>query len=158
MKKLFISQPMRGKSDEEILKEREKAIKSAEKQMDEPVEVIDSFFQSAPTDARPLWYLGESLKLLATADVAYFAKEEFLRLCKAKVAEYTNAHMDITDKQQVNVNDVYVVWSCKTLQNSKALLSTTVPDGMYYELTYNGDKNELYMDAYKKFENRCFKM
>lgn len=44
MKKLFISQPMRGKSDEEILKEREKAIKSAEKQMDEPVEVIDSFF------------------------------------------------------------------------------------------------------------------
>lgn len=84
--------------------------------------------------------------------------EEFLRLCKAKVAEYTNAHMDITDKQQVNVNDVYVVWSCKTLQNSKALLSTTVPDGMYYELTYNGDKSELYMDAYKKFENRCFKM
>ena len=74
MKKLFISQPMRGKSDEEILKEREKAIKSAEKQMDEPVEVIDSFFQSAPTDARPLWYLGESLKLLATADVAILLK------------------------------------------------------------------------------------
>ena len=83
MKKLFISQPMRGKSDEEILKEREKAIKSAEKQMDEPVEVIDSFFQSAPTDARPLWYLGESLKLLATADVAYFAKGwEKARGCK----------------------------------------------------------------------------
>lgn len=73
MKKLFISQPMRGKSDEEILKEREKAIKSAEKQMDEPVEVIDSFFQSAPTDAR----------LLATADVAYFAKGwEKARGCK----------------------------------------------------------------------------
>lgn len=83
MKKLFISQPMRGKSDEEILKEREKAIKSAEKQMDEPVEVIDSFFQLAPTDARPLWYLGESLKLLATADVAYFAKGwEKARGCK----------------------------------------------------------------------------
>ena len=83
MKKLFISQPMRGKSDEEILKEREKAIKSAEKQMDEPVEVIDSFFQSAPADARPLWYLGESLKLLATADVAYFAKGwEKARGCK----------------------------------------------------------------------------
>ena len=84
--------------------------------------------------------------------------EEFLRLCKAKVAEYTNSHMDVTDRQQVTVHDVYVVWSCKTLQNNKALLSTTVPDGMYYELTYNGDKNELYMDAYKKFENRCFKM
>ena len=75
--------------------------------------------------------------------------EEFLRLCKAKVAEYTNSHIDVTDRQRVTVHDVYVVWSCKTLQNNKTLLSTTVPDGMYYELTYNGDKNELYMDAYK---------
>lgn len=72
MKKLFISQPMRGKTDEEILAVREKALKSAEKQVGEPVEVIDSFFQSAPVDAKPLWYLGESLKLLAEADVAYF--------------------------------------------------------------------------------------
>ena len=78
--------------------------------------------------------------------------EEFLRLCKAKVAEYTNSHMDKTDGKQITVQDVYVVWSCKTLQNSKALLSTTVPDGMYYELTYNGDKHELYFDAYKKFQ------
>lgn len=69
--------------------------------------------------------------------------EEFLRLCKAKVAEYTNSHMDKTDGKQITVQDVCVVWSCKTLQNSKALLSTTVPDGMYYELTYNGDKHEL---------------
>lgn len=74
MKKLFISQPMRGKTDEEILAERERAIRIAEKQVGEPVETIDSFFQSAPADAKPLWYLGESLKLLATADVAYFAK------------------------------------------------------------------------------------
>ena len=73
MKKLFISQPMRGKTDEEILAVREKALKSAEKQVGEPVEVIDSFFQSAPVDAKSLWYLGESLKLLAEADVAYFA-------------------------------------------------------------------------------------
>lgn len=51
-----------------------------------------------------------------------------MRLCKAKVAEYTNSHMDVTDRQQVTVHDVYVVWSCKTLQNNKALLSTTVPD------------------------------
>ena len=84
--------------------------------------------------------------------------KEFLEICKKKVAEYTNAHMDKTDKKQITVDDVYVVWSCKTLQNSKALLSTTVTDGMYYELTYNGDKNELYMDAYKKWENICFKM
>lgn len=73
MKKLFISQPMRGKSDEEILKEREKAIKAAQELVGEPVDVIDSFFQSAPADARPLWFLGKSLELLSTADVAYFS-------------------------------------------------------------------------------------
>lgn len=74
MKKLFISQPMRGKTDEEILAVREKAIKSAEEKLGEPVEVIDSFFQSAPADAKPLWFLGKSLELLSTADVAYFAE------------------------------------------------------------------------------------
>lgn len=74
MKKLFISQPMRGKTDEEILAEREKAIASAERELGEPVEVIDSFFQNAPVDAKPLWFLGKSLELLSTADVAYFTK------------------------------------------------------------------------------------
>ena len=74
MKKLFISQPMRGKTDAEILAVREKAIKSAEKQVGEPVEIIDSFIQGEPANARPLWYQDESLKLLAEADVAYFAK------------------------------------------------------------------------------------
>lgn len=74
MKKLFISQPMKGKSDEGILQEREQAIKEAEELLKEPVEVIDSFFQNAPAEARPLWFLGKSLELLSTADVAYFAK------------------------------------------------------------------------------------
>lgn len=74
MKKLFISQPMRGKTDEEILAERKKAIESAERNLGEPVEVIDSFFQNAPADARPLWFLGKSLELLSTAGIAYFAK------------------------------------------------------------------------------------
>lgn len=74
MKKLFISQPMRGKTDEEILATREKAIQEVKELLGEQVEVIDSFFQSAPADAKPLWYLGASLKLLATADIAYFAK------------------------------------------------------------------------------------
>lgn len=83
MKKLFISQPMNGKSDEEILAARAKAIESAEKHIGEPVEVIDSFFQSAPADARPLWFLGKSLELLSTADVAYFTKDwETARGCK----------------------------------------------------------------------------
>ena len=75
MKKLFISQPMRGKTNEEILAVRGKAIKSAERHLGEKVEVIDSFFKDAPVDAKPLWYLAKSIELLATADVAYFAKD-----------------------------------------------------------------------------------
>ena len=83
MKKLFISQPMKDKTDEEILAVREKAIKSAKDYLGEEVEVIDSFFQDAPHDARPLWFLGKSLELLSTADVAYFAKDwEKYRGCK----------------------------------------------------------------------------
>lgn len=73
MKKLFISQPMRNKTNEEILETRALAIKTAEEILEEPVEVIDSFFKDAPHDAKPLWFLGKSLELLSTADVAYFA-------------------------------------------------------------------------------------
>lgn len=74
MKKLFISQPMRGKTNEEILAVRERAIESAKRNIGEEVEVIDSFFKDAPADANPLWYLAKSIELLSTADVAYFAK------------------------------------------------------------------------------------
>ena len=73
--KLFISQPMKGKTKEEILAEREKAIESAFRHFNERPEVIDSYFEDAPADGNtPLWHLGKSLQLLATADVAYFAK------------------------------------------------------------------------------------
>lgn len=83
MKKLFISQPMNGKTDEEIKAVREKAIESAKKQIGEDVEIIDSFFENAPHDAKPLWFLGKSLQLLAEADIAYFAKGwESARGCK----------------------------------------------------------------------------
>lgn len=83
MKRLFISQPMRGKTDEEILSVREKAIESAERNLGEKVEAIDSFFQRAPVDAFPLWYLAKSLELMSTADVVYFAKDwEQYRGCK----------------------------------------------------------------------------
>lgn len=74
MKKLFISHPMRGKTNEEILAERQRVVEAAEYMLEEKFEVIDSFFKDAPADAKPLWYLGESLKLLSTADVAFFAK------------------------------------------------------------------------------------
>lgn len=72
MKKLFISQPMKGKTDVEILSERQKAIKKAEEMIGEPVELIDSFIQDAPADANALWYLAKSLELMSTADIAYF--------------------------------------------------------------------------------------
>ena len=85
--------------------------------------------------------------------------QEFLDICKAKVSEYYNQKKDKTDAvPAMTVNDVIVVWYSKSLQNHKALLSTPVSDGMYYELTYNGDKKELYFDAYKKWENICYPM
>ena len=84
MKKLFISQPMRGKTDEEILAVRERAIESAERYIGEKVEVIDSFFQNVPeVESKPLWCLGKSLMLMADADVVYFAKDwENYRGCR----------------------------------------------------------------------------
>lgn len=79
--------------------------------------------------------------------------KDFLKQANKLVRNYTTEHMDKSDPKQSF--DVFAVWACKTLQNSKALLSTTLPDGMYYEVTYNGDKCEFYLDAYKKFENRA---
>lgn len=81
---------------------------------------------------------------------------EFLNKAIDLVANYTDEHLDKSDPSAEYT--VFVVWYCKTLQNFKALLSTTLFDGMYYEATYNGDKNELYLDAYKKFENRAIKV
>ena len=75
MKKVFISQPMRGRTDEEILAEREEVIEKVRQIYDgEEIEIIDSFFKEAPEDATPLWYLGDSIVLLSKADVVYFCK------------------------------------------------------------------------------------
>lgn len=78
----------------------------------------------------------------------------YQKIAKEVVLNYANKHIDKTDNVQITLDDVYIVWFCKTLQNWKALVSTTLPDGMYYEITYNGDKKEVYLDAYKKFENQ----
>lgn len=92
MKKLFISQPMNGKSDDEILKERKYLNAKAEARTGEAFEVLDTFFASAPADAKPLWYLGESLKYLAMADLAVFAldwsKARGCRIEHAAAEEY----------------------------------------------------------------------
>ena len=80
----------------------------------------------------------------------------FMQLCKDIVAEYVNDHLEKTDK--IPYYEVYIVWYCKTLQNWKALASTTLNDGMYYELTLNGNKREIYLDAYKKWENKVIEI
>ena len=83
MKRLFVSQPMKDKTNEEILEARERAIASAKEAIGEDVEVIDSFFKDAPHDAKPLWFLGKSLELLSTANIAYFGEGwENARGCK----------------------------------------------------------------------------
>ena len=82
--------------------------------------------------------------------------KEFIQFAKEQVVDYFNGRADKTDKNgHIETKDVFVVWYCKALQNHKALLSTTVADGMYYEITFNGDRQEAYLDAYKKWENKC---
>lgn len=82
---------------------------------------------------------------------------KFEVICKNAIIDYFNNKVDKTDNVKIGIKDVYVVWMCKTLKNSKALLSTNIPDGLYYECTYNGEKDELYLDVYKKWENICIK-
>ena len=72
--KVFISQPMKGKTNEEIKAERNRLIGKVRALYGDDIEIIDSFFENAPADVRPLWFLGKSLELLATADVAAFAR------------------------------------------------------------------------------------
>ncbi len=74
MKKLFISQPMRDKTDKEILETRKQIVEDVKKLVGEDVEVIDSFFKDAPHEAKPLWFLAKSLELLSSADCAYFGE------------------------------------------------------------------------------------
>ena len=79
--------------------------------------------------------------------------EAMLKKAKQLVVNYYNNRVEKTDDFGITEDDVFIVWFCKTLQNWKALVSTTVSDGMYYEVTHNGDKQETYLDAYKKWEN-----
>lgn len=82
---------------------------------------------------------------------------EFRELCFDAVKNYFKKHNDITNPiREIRDDQIFIVWQVKALQNFKALASTKLPDGMYYEITYNGDKDELYFDAYKKWENVCF--
>ena len=72
--KVFISQPMRGLTDEQIQRARDRAVRAVRNTYGEDVEVLDTFFKDAPAEARPLWYLGKSLEYLADADLAVFVR------------------------------------------------------------------------------------
>ena len=80
----------------------------------------------------------------------------FLDTVKMAVKNYHNDKVAEQGGTAITEDDVYIVWACKTLQNNKALAATRLPDDMYYEVTYNGDKKECYLDAYKKEKNVVF--
>ncbi|NFB71958.1 hypothetical protein HNS01_09585 [Clostridium butyricum] len=75
---------------------------------------------------------------------------EFIEKCKSIVAGYLG-------NPNMSKDEIFVVWSCKTLQNKKALLSATAKGAPYFEITYNGDKDETYVDVYKKERNYVVK-
>lgn len=78
-------------------------------------------------------------------------QKAFITFAKELVAAHTEAI-------KISPNDVYVVWYCKTLQNQKALLGTHAHDGKYFEVTYNGDKEQIYLDEYVKKSNTCYEV
>ena len=103
---------------------------------------------------------GRLLASNPTGQRTAFIKGDNMNQIKDEIAfEIVRNYVKEKYKLEKNCEDAepYIVWKCKTLQNWKYLLSTDLHDGMYYELTYNGDKNEWYLDVYKKLENRCIK-
>ena len=78
---------------------------------------------------------------------------QFAKRCKEIVLEQLNN--DPSNDEVITEDDIYIVWSCKTLQNNKALVSSKVSGSPYFEITYNGDTEETYVDVYKKIANIC---
>lgn len=76
-------------------------------------------------------------------------EKDFVKWCKEEITKFYMEHF----KKHLTEEEVFIVWCCKTLQNNKALLGTTLIDGMYFELTYNGNKEEMYVDVYEKIKN-----
>lgn len=88
------------------------------------------------------------------------SNNEFKRISTQLVYNYVLGYYSKNEIEELGftIDNVFTVWSCKTLQNHKALLSTDITDGKYYEITYNGDKREIYFDAYSKTSNICINM
>jgi len=75
---------------------------------------------------------------------------------KRALALTANAYTDLKG-ETADPTDFYVVWFCKTLGNWKALVSTDLKDGLYWEVTHNGAKAETYIDTYNKVRNKTVK-
>lgn len=85
--------------------------------------------------------------------------DTYQQMARVQVFNYVKAHLDKTDTHVAfGPDDVYVVWFAKVLLNWKALVSTTLPDGMYYEVTCNGGAGKIYLDVYKKFDNATIRL
>lgn len=128
--------------------------KLLEKQLDILKKEVIDFLESeyGDTKSEALNYINDLFKDKLNGGII-MDTYEFEKVCKNAIINYYKENSEITDNVELNIQNVYVVWLCKTLQNMKALLITTLYDGMYFECIYNGDKNELYLDAYKKWKN-----
>ena len=78
---------------------------------------------------------------------------DFMKNAKQAIAKY----MTEKDGKYFEWTEVHTVWQCKALQNHKGVFCTLAPDKLIFEATYNGDKDEMYLDVYDKVLNQCFK-
>lgn len=91
---------------------------------------------------------------MSQEDLSPTVESSFMAKAVREVRNVINENNEKTDPPiDWNQHAIYIVWFAKTLQNWKALLSTTLPDGKYYEVTYNGEMMELYVDTYVKTNN-----
>ena len=89
-------------------------------------------------------------------NATYITVDQFVETCRALVADYSNTHTDVKEVKGIKAlsyGDVYIVWLCKTLQNHKGLFATPRADGLYFEITYDGDRGKFYFDVYEKVQH-----
>lgn len=109
MKKVFISQPMRGKTDEEILKEREKMINIAKKEIGEDIIILETFFKGADFEKKsPLYFLSKSIEKLSEADIAIFAPD--WSTARGCIIEYDCCHSYGIEVIECNDKGVHDLW------------------------------------------------
>lgn len=91
--------------------------------------------------------------------VISLGEKDRMKTAQQAVVDYLHTEYPDTALGNAFPDDIYIVWFSKTLQNWKVLLSTDLVDsGIYFELTYNGDRDELYLDHYTKYQNVAISM